>query len=94
LLFTGNGKPPALAVLVLPTLEAMLGADVADDGPMTTCGTVVTGTIVVDGTIAVDGPIVVVGPPLWDVPGLVLIVIDGTPTTVEHKSSNARHEDA
>lgn len=34
-----NGKPPVLAVLVLPTLEAMLGADV-------------TGTIVVGVTLA------------------------------------------
>jgi hypothetical protein len=96
-----------LAVLVLPTLEAMLGADVADDGPTTICGTVVTGTIAVDGIIAVDGTnavdetitVGVLAPGsvavfgvLWDAPALVLIVTDGTPATVEHVVSNARNE--
>ena len=58
---------------------------------MTICETVVAGITTVDGTI-VDGTIAV--GVLWDVPGLVLIVTDGTPATVEHMFSNARNENA
>ena len=79
-------------MLVPPTLEIPVGADVVDDGPMTTCEMVVTGAIV-DGTFAVDGTTAV--GVLWDdVPGVVLIVTDGTPATVEHKFSKARNENA
>ena len=70
----------------------MLGADVVDDdGPMTICETVVAGIITVDGTI-VDGTTAV--GVFWGVPGLVLIVTDGTPATVEHMFSNARNDNA
>lgn len=45
-----------MLVLVLPTLKAVLGADVVDDGPMTTFERVtgvVTETGVVDASVAV-----------------------------------------
>ena len=57
-----------------------MGTVVVDDGPMTICE---MGTDVVRGTVNVGV--------LWDVPGLVLIVTDGIPETVEHKLSNARY---
>ena len=86
-----NGKPPILAVLalVLPTLKEVLGADVVDDGPMTTCERVV-GTAVVTETGVVYGSVAVFGV-LWGVPPLVLIVTDGIPAD-EHVVSNARKE--
>ena len=79
-----KGKPPTLAVLVLvlPALKAVLGIDVVDDGPTTTCE---MGTDVVDGCVAVFGV-------LWVVP---LSVTVGIPETVEHtasKSTNEKHE--
>lgn len=67
-----DGKP----VLVLPTLEEILGADVVDDDPV---------------CVGVPGSVVVVGV-LRGVPALVLIVTDGTPATVEHMSSKTRNE--
>ena len=76
---------------MLPTLEAVLGADVVDvvdvvgDGPITICEIlVVARTTDVDGTVNVPVP----------VPALVLIVIDGTPAIPEHAVSNARNENA
>lgn len=79
-----------LVVLVLPTLEAVVGADVVDDGPMTICGTVVVGTTDVDGAFE-PGSVAVFGVP---VPALVLIVTDGIPGTDEHTASNANNENA
>jgi len=70
-----NGKPPALVVLVLPALKAVLGVDVVDDCPMTICE-----TDVVDGSVAVFDV-------LWGVPAFVLSVTDGRPGTVEHTAS-------
>ena len=59
-----------------------MGTVVVDDGPTTICD---MGADVVRGTVAVGV--------LWDViPGLVLIVTDGIPVTVEHMFSNARNE--
>lgn len=80
--------------------EALLGLltlDVVDDGPMTICGTVVTGTIDVNvAGICVKGKfdvagIVAVGSvgAFWDGPGSVLSVIGGTPVTEAHILSNA-----
>ena len=92
-----NGEPPVLEVLVLvlvlvlPTLKAVLGADVVDDDPMTLCE-LELGTAVVAETGVVDG-IAVFGV-LWGVPLLVLItgiVIDGT-LSERHVDSNARKE--
>jgi hypothetical protein len=86
-----NGKPPILAVLVLvlPRLEAVLGADVVDDGPMTICE---MGTVVVAETGDVAESVAVFGV-LWGVPALVLIVTDGRPAD-EHVVSNAGNENA
>ena len=89
-----NGEPPVLEVLVLvlPTLKAVLGADVVDDGPMTLCE-LEFGTAVVAETGVVDGSAAVFGV-LWSVPLLVLItgiVIDGT-LSERHVDSNARKE--
>lgn len=72
-----NGKPPTLAVLVLPALKALLGVDVVDDGPMAICE---VGTDVADGSVAVFGV-------LWGVPALLLSVTVGIPGTVEHTAS-------
>lgn len=89
-----NGKPPVLpvAVLVLPTLEARLGADAVEDGPIITCEP----EVVVAGTFAVDVPAppgsVAVFGVLWDAPTFVLSVIDGRPSTVEHALTYARNE--
>ena len=89
-----NGEPPVLEVLVLvlvlvlPTLKAVLGADVVDDDPMTLCE-LELGTAVVAETGVVDG--VAVFGVLWGAPPLVLIVIDGRPAE-GHVDSNARKE--
>lgn len=76
---------------MLPTLKAVVGADV---GPMTICETVVGETIGVDGTIGVDrtvpGSVAVFGVPA--VPALAPIVTVGTPATDEHTASYARNE--
>ena len=61
-------------MLVLPALEAVLGADVVDDGPTTIFETDdVAETCFVAETTAVD---VAVFRVLWGVPALVLIVIE------------------
>lgn len=79
---------------VFPALEAVLAVlAVVDEGPMTICETVVTGTTVVAVVGVVGGtetpgsvPLVVPVGVLGDAP--VAIVTDGTPATGAHRLSN------